>query len=74
MEKLVQELIQKAGLSAENAQAAVTTVMNYMKEKLPAGIGEKVTAMLQDKDGDGDVDFGDIVSGLKDSIGGLFGK
>lgn len=74
MEKLTQLVVEKTGISTENAQAAVTTILNFIKEKLPAGIGDKVLSIIQDKDGDGDIDLGDIFGGLKDSFGGIFGK
>lgn len=74
MEKLIQSIVEKTGISPENAQTAITTVLNSLKDKLPAGIGDKLSSLLQDKDGDGDVDFSDILGSVKDSLGGLFGK
>lgn len=73
MEKLIQEIVEKTGISPENAKAAVTTVLNNIKSKLPNGLGDKVASIITDKDGDGDVDFNDILSSVKDSLGGLFG-
>lgn len=73
METLTQLVVEKTGIPAETAETAVNTVLNFIKEKLPAGLGEKVIAVVQDRDGDGDVDFSDIVGGLKDSIGNIFG-
>lgn len=74
MDKLIQTIVEKTGISPEQAQSAVTTVLETIKQKLPAGIGDKITSILQDKDGDGDIDFSDILGGVKDSLGDLFGK
>lgn len=74
MEKLIQSIVEKTGISPENAQTAITTVLESLKNKLPAGIGDKITSLVHDKDGDGDVDFTDIIGSVKDSLGGLFGK
>ena len=38
MNELVQLLIEKTGLSQEQAQQVVGTVMNYLKGKLPGSI------------------------------------
>ena len=73
MEKLIQSIVEKTGISAENAQVAITAVLDNLKEKLPAGLGDKISSFMQDRDGDGDVDFNDFLSGIKDSFGGLFG-
>ena len=74
MDKLIQLIVDKTGISPENARTAITTVLDSLKDKLPAGVGEKVTALIQDKDGDGDVDVQDIIGNVKDTLGGLFGK
>jgi uncharacterized protein (DUF2267 family) len=74
MEKLIQSIVEKTGISPENAQTAITTVLESLKNKLPTGIGDKITSLVHDKDGDGDVDFTDIIGSVKDSLGGLFGK
>ncbi len=74
MEKLIQSIVEKTGISPENAKTAITTVLDSIKDKLPSGIGEKITSLVHDKDGDGDVDFSDVLGSVKDSLGGLFGK
>lgn len=46
MEELVKRLQDNVGLSAEDAQKSVQTVLAFVKEKLPMGLGEKVEDML----------------------------
>jgi hypothetical protein len=61
MQELIDELVQKAGLSQESAAKAVDTMMTFVKGKLPP--------MFSDK-------FEDLVSGkfdLSSLMGGMFG-
>lgn len=74
MEKLIQSIVEKTGISPEQAQTAITMVTNSLKDKLPPGIGEKLSSLLQDRDGDGDFDLSDVIGSVKDSLRGLFGK
>lgn len=73
MEKLIQAIVEKTGISPENAQTAITTVLDSLRDKLPAGIGDKISSFVKDTDGDGDIDFNDIMDSFKNSLGGLFG-
>ena len=59
MDELVKLVSQKVGISEEQAQQAVTVVLGFLKDNLPAPIAAQVDAALK----------GDL-SGL----GGLFGK
>ena len=47
MEELVQLVSQKTGLSPEHARTAVTTVMGYLKTKLPGPISAQVESALK---------------------------
>lgn len=38
MEKIVNMVAQKAGISTEQAETAVRTVVNFLKDKLPPGL------------------------------------
>ena len=75
MEELVQLVSQKTGLSAEHARTAVTTVVGYLKTKLPAPIAAQVDGVLSGG-GLGNMmgslggQAGDIAKG----IGDMFGK
>jgi hypothetical protein len=63
-ENLVQLVSQKAGIPEAQAKTAVDTVINFLKQKLPAPIAGQIDAVLAG----GSVD--DITKGL----GGLLGK
>jgi hypothetical protein len=45
--------------------------MGFLKDKMPGGIGAQVEAFVQ---GGGAASGGDIMGGLKDKIGGMFGS
>ena len=68
MEQLIKLVTEKTGISESQATAAVNTVVNYMKDKLPAGLSSQVDSLLK---GGG---IGDIAGGLKDKVGDIFGK
>lgn len=61
MDDLVKLVQQKAGISEEQARTAVTTVVNFLKEKLPAPIAAQVDGVLNNP-------------GVAGALGGLFGK
>jgi len=66
MDELVKLVSQKVGISEEQAQQAVTVVLGFLKDNLPAPIAAQVDAALK-----GDLSgLGDLAEGL----GGLFGK
>lgn len=68
MENLIKTVCEKAGISEEQAKSAVETVVNFIKDKLPAGFGDQVDNFL--KSGPA----GDIADNLKDKVGGFFKK
>ncbi len=61
MDELVKLVQQKAGITEQQAQTAVTTVLDFVKSKLPPQFASQV---------DG------VVSGKSDlsSLGGMFGQ
>jgi len=70
----VDELIKKItdnfdDIDPEKAKGIIDTVGDFLAEKLPGGIGEKVQGFLQ---GD-NFDVGDMLGQAKDALGGLFG-
>jgi len=79
MQELINELVQKAGLSPESAEKATVVMVNFMKGKLPAGFSDKVESLLA-----GDFDLGSMFGGGAsssttednplDKLKGLFGK
>ncbi len=64
MDELVNVVSQKTGLPPDQAKAAVDTVVNYIKARLPGPVAAQVDAALK---GGG---MGDIAKGL----GGMLGK
>ncbi len=66
MDELISLVTQKAGISNDQAKIAVTTVLNFLKEKLPAPIAGQIDGLL----GGG----GGPATNVADSLGGIFGK
>ncbi len=64
MEELIKLVVQKTGISETQARDAITTVVGFLKQKLPAPIAAQVDALLSGSAA------GDALKGL----GGLFGK
>jgi hypothetical protein len=61
VEELVKRVSEKAGINAEQAQKAVTSVLDFIKEKVP-GIGGQIESLMQGN-----------VSGAVGDIGGKIG-
>ena len=65
MDELVKLVSKKAGLSEKQAEAAVRTVLDFIKQKLPTSIANQLDNILESGE-----DNQDPISGL----GSLFGK
>jgi hypothetical protein len=72
MEQLIALVAEKAGIDQEQAKSAVTTVMGFLKQKLPAGMAGQLDK-LASGDG-GEEGEGDAMDTIKKGLGGLFGK
>lgn len=70
MDNIVKMVTEKAGISESQAKLAVDTVVSFLKDKMPAGVGSQVESFM--KGGSGSL--GDLAGGLKDKVGGMFGK
>ena len=70
MQQIINMVKEKAGISESQAQQAVNTVANFLKDKLPAGVGTQVDSFLKD----GSPTTGNTANDLKGKIGGMFGK
>jgi uncharacterized protein (DUF2267 family) len=46
MDELVKEVSKKVGISEKQAQQAVETVMDFLKDKLPAPIASQLESVL----------------------------
>ena len=68
MEQLIKLVTEKTGISESQATTAVNTVINFMKDKLPANLSTQVDSLM--KGGN----ISDMAGGLKDKVGDIFGK
>ena len=70
MENLIKMVSEKTGISEAQASTAVQTVVSFLKDKMPGGIGAQVESFING--GTGSVS--DMAGGIKDKIGGMFGN
>ena len=70
MEKIVNLVAEKAGISPEQAKTAVDTVAGFLKDKMPPAMAGQVDNYLK---GDAEGGGGGI-AGAAGKIGGMFGK
>ena len=74
MDKLLELVQEKAGISADQAKKAIDAVMDFMKDKLPAPISSQIEKFMGGGDGeDGDDEGGGMLGGITDKLGGLMG-
>ena len=64
MEELIKLVAGKARIPEENAKIAVETVINFLKEKLPAPFDSKLDEIIS----------GSSIDGLVKGLGGLLNK
>ncbi len=69
MEELIKMVTSKVGISETQARSAVETVVSFLKDKMPAGIGNQVESFVKGNTGGA----GNMADGLKDKMGGLLG-
>jgi len=70
MDQLIKTVSEKAGISPEQAQAAVQHVLAFVKEKMPAGLGSHLDGLMGGTTGEGGMpSLGDLAS----KLGGLMG-
>jgi nucleoid DNA-binding protein len=65
MEELIKMVTQKVGISESQAKSAVETVVSFLKDKMPGGIGTQVESFVKGNTGS----IGNVVDGIKDKIG-----
>ena len=65
MDELVKLVSAKTGLPAEQAKVAVTTVLGFLKEKLPAPLAGQIDALIAG---------GGMPTDLMSGLGGLLGN
>ena len=64
MDELVKLVAQRAGISEEQAKAAVQTALDFIKHQLPTSVGSQIDAILT----------GSAATDLGQELGGLFGN
>lgn len=64
MDELINQLKSRVGLDDEKANSAVQTVVEFLKQRLPAPIASQVDSALS----------GGGAEGLKDKLGGMLGR
>jgi len=69
MDQLIKSVSEKAGISPEQAQAAVQHVLAFVKDKLPAGVGSHLDGLMSGEGG-GMPGLGDIAGKLSGLFGG----
>lgn len=67
MDELIQQLVSKIGISEEQAQGSVGTVVEFLKGKLPASVHGVLDGAIS---GEG---AGDSAAGLMDAAKGALG-
>ncbi len=65
MEELLKSVSEKAGITMDQAKAAVCAVSDYVKDKMPV-VGEQVDAFLK---GEKTEKIADMAKSLKDKLG-----
>ena len=72
MDELIKLVSSKAGIQEAQAKTAVETVMNFLKDKLPAPIAGQLDAALSNEAMMGQAS--QLLDKGIDSLGGLLGK
>jgi uncharacterized protein (DUF2267 family) len=65
MDELIKQVTQKANISPDQAKQAVDTVLDFLKDKLPAPVVDQIKAALSGQQVD--------ASAVTNALGGLFG-
>jgi nucleoid DNA-binding protein len=68
MEQLIKLVTEKVGISETQAKQSVETVMGFLKDKMPAGIGSQVESFMKNQSTSNSNDTGD---GLVDKLNNL---
>ena len=70
MNEIMQRLMDKTGLPEDKAQAALDTVVGFLKEKLPGPVSSQIDSLMAG----GASGMSDKLGGLAKGLGGMFGK
>lgn len=64
MDELVKLVSKKTGIPEQTARVAVETVLNFLKQKLPAPLAAQIDALVK-----GGIQGDDVLKGLGDLLG-----
>ena len=67
-QQLIEQITQRVGIPADKAQAAVETVVGFLKQRLPGPIALQLDNAVSGEDSSGGV------AGAAKSVGGMLGK
>jgi len=70
MEEIINLVVEKTGISETQAQVAVTTVLDFIKNKLPVPLAYQVDSLVENAENVA----ADGVMKMVGGLGGLFGK
>lgn len=68
MDEIISMVVQKAGISQDQARTAVETVMGVLKSRLPASVSSHLDSAVSGQGGGG------TMGGLSDKLGGMLGQ
>ena len=69
MEELIKQITAKTGISEEQAKSAITTVVGFLKTKLPAPIASQIDGVIGGEGGSAG-GLGDMAA----KVGGIFNQ
>ena len=72
MDELVNQVVQKTGISQDQANQAVQTVIGFLKDKLPGPIASQLDGIMSGQANPGDIagQAGQALGGLGNMMGG----
>ncbi len=73
MNELLEQLKSKVGLGDDQANGAIQTVLEFLKDKLPGPLGDQVSNLLGGDGEGGGPDPGGLADKAKGMLGGLIG-
>ena len=62
MDELIKQVVSKTGISEDQARTAVTTVLGFVKDKLPAPIASQIDTAITGEGGGVGGTLGDLAS------------
>lgn len=73
LDQLISMVTERAGISTDQAQTAITTVLGFIKDRLPGPIASQVENVLGGNMGNMGNQAQPNVGNVGDQLGGMFG-